>query len=449
MDKKVFVGALASLLMLSSASFLGDAPPRVRADAYFPQTKQGLWGPFETYWQARGGLAQFGMPRTGVFPAGKGYDAQWFERGLFTYNPANPDPYKVELDLLGNAVTEGRRGEAPFKTAISLAGGQFFPQTGHNLSAKFLQHWSATGGLPVYGYPISEPFTEKSRSDGKEYLVQYFERNRFELHPEMAGTPFEVQLGLLGSELLDAHGGPQAFANLGQANFYPRATGIAVPPGQIVESPGAGTPGPNPPRTVPPAPLLPAASRPVLFSDDFASPDLAAWRATARPGSTDVRAAQWSVRDGLLAQSSIFSEDGTDEEAFLLTQQAALGDFTLDLYFYATSGEPVGVVLRATDAGYYILKLYGSAPNNVSKAQLSLVTKEKSTVIGEATSWEGYKLGSWQRLTVAAVGGSFAASIDGQPLLQAKDPTYKAGAIGLYTYADGSARFDNVRVTAP
>ena len=31
---------------------------------------------------------------------------------------------------------------------------------------------------------------------------EYFERNRFEYHPEAAGTPYEVQLGLLGASLL-------------------------------------------------------------------------------------------------------------------------------------------------------------------------------------------------------------------------------------------------------
>ena len=40
------------------------------------------------------------------------------------------------------------------------------------------------GGLPVYGYPITEEFIEKSPTDGKPYKVQYFERNRFEYHPE-------------------------------------------------------------------------------------------------------------------------------------------------------------------------------------------------------------------------------------------------------------------------
>jgi hypothetical protein len=42
---------------------------------------------------------------------------------------------------------------------------------------------------------------EKNPIDGKEYKVQYFERNRFELHPEKQGTPYEVQLGLLGTQL--------------------------------------------------------------------------------------------------------------------------------------------------------------------------------------------------------------------------------------------------------
>jgi hypothetical protein len=36
--------------------------------------------------------------------------------------------------------------------------------------------------------------------------VQYFERNRFEYHPENAGTPFEVLLGLLGNQTVDGYG---------------------------------------------------------------------------------------------------------------------------------------------------------------------------------------------------------------------------------------------------
>ena len=39
---------------------------------------------------------------------------------------------------------------------------------------------------------------EINPTDGKPYTVQYFQRNRFEYHPELAGTPYSIQLGLLG-----------------------------------------------------------------------------------------------------------------------------------------------------------------------------------------------------------------------------------------------------------
>jgi hypothetical protein len=201
-------------------------PRYVAADTYFQQTGASIWGPFEAYWKLHGGLAQFGMPRTGVFPTKAGYDAQWFERAMFTYNPTHPDPYKVELQLLGSLLTAGRASEAPFQRANPSGSGQYFAATGHNLSGKLLDYWQKRGGLPIFGYPISEPFTEASKSGGKEYTVQYFERNRLELHPEMAGTPYEVQLGLLGSEMLDAQGGPTAFVNLGPLHNYPPPTAV-------------------------------------------------------------------------------------------------------------------------------------------------------------------------------------------------------------------------------
>ena len=45
---------------------------------------------------------------------------------------------------------------------------------------------------------------EKNPTDGKEYLTQYFERARFEYHPENGDPKFQVLLGLLGREQYDA-----------------------------------------------------------------------------------------------------------------------------------------------------------------------------------------------------------------------------------------------------
>jgi peptide/nickel transport system substrate-binding protein len=73
-----------------------------------------------------------------------------------------------------------------------------FPETGHTVKGKFLQYWNAHGGLAQQGLPLTEEIQEKSDTDGKTYTVQYFERAVFELHPENAGTPYEVLLSLLG-----------------------------------------------------------------------------------------------------------------------------------------------------------------------------------------------------------------------------------------------------------
>ena len=77
-------------------------------------------------------------------------------------------------------------------------GSRFFAETGYTVQGKFLAYWESHGGLAQQGYPLSDEFSEISQLDGKSYTVQYFERAVFELHPENAGTPYEVLLSLLG-----------------------------------------------------------------------------------------------------------------------------------------------------------------------------------------------------------------------------------------------------------
>ena len=147
---------------------------------------------------------------------GKSYETQWFERARFEAHPENEYPYDVLLGLLGAGIAEGRGGTDPgTKVAANPADQAFvgvdrpavldnpeklwFPETRHSVSGKFLDYWRRYGGLPQFGFPLSEPFAETSATDGKLYTVQYFERNRFELHPEKT-APYDVELGLLGVE---------------------------------------------------------------------------------------------------------------------------------------------------------------------------------------------------------------------------------------------------------
>ncbi|NJN15009.1 MAG: hypothetical protein HC822_01200 [Oscillochloris sp.] len=190
------------------------ADPKLPGVRYFAETAHTLRGTFLRYWENNGGLERFGYPLTEEFAEvnsadGKTYTVQYFERARFEYHPEYAGTqYEVLLGLLGNWVTEGRRGEQPFQPVADprIPTGRYFPETGHTLAPEFLNYWQRNGGLPIYGYPISEPFYEVNAADGQRYLVQYFERNRFEYHPEYAGTPYEVLLGLLGNEYLQAQG---------------------------------------------------------------------------------------------------------------------------------------------------------------------------------------------------------------------------------------------------
>lgn len=74
---------------------------------------------------------------------------------------------------------------------------QNFSETGKTICGRFLEYWLDHGELAQQGLPLSETFLEQSATDGKTYIVQYFERAIFEYHPNNA-PPNDVQLSLLG-----------------------------------------------------------------------------------------------------------------------------------------------------------------------------------------------------------------------------------------------------------
>ncbi|MDQ3929434.1 MAG: hypothetical protein M3328_09840, partial [Chloroflexota bacterium] len=185
--------------------------PHLAGVLYFPVVGHTLRGDFRAYWEQHGSLEQFGYPLTEEFhetlPSGDAFLVQYFERARLEWHKEYVPPYRVLLGLLGHEVTQGRKQEQPFKPAApsSDRNGPYFPETQHNVLPQFADYWQAHGGLPVYGYPISEPFEEVSPTDGKPYTVQYFERNRFEYHPEKP-THFQVLLGHLGVEVVRSRG---------------------------------------------------------------------------------------------------------------------------------------------------------------------------------------------------------------------------------------------------
>jgi hypothetical protein len=110
------------------------------------------------------------------------------------FHVRNAPPFDVLLGQFGRRIHPADPPMPP------QPGAAYFAPTGHNVSGAFLAYWQAHGGLAQFGYPISEPFREQVE-DGHTYTVQYFERARFEQHPENR-PPYDVLLGLFGRRML-------------------------------------------------------------------------------------------------------------------------------------------------------------------------------------------------------------------------------------------------------
>jgi hypothetical protein len=192
------------LLALAGGLLAGPAASQAQTGSQtFPQTGHTVAGAFLAYWQGHGALAQQGYPiseeMSEVSPLnGQTYTVQYFERAVFEKHPENQPPFDILLSQLGTFRYQQKYPTGAPAQQASTDNARLFSETGKHLGGKFRAYWESHGGLAQQGYPISEEFTETSDLDGKPYMVQYFERAVFELHPENQ-PPFDVLLSQLGT----------------------------------------------------------------------------------------------------------------------------------------------------------------------------------------------------------------------------------------------------------
>jgi hypothetical protein len=188
----------------------------------FPETGHTVGGRFLDYWQANGGLPVFGYPLT-ERQEHDGRTIQTFERHRFEHHADNAPPYDVLLSRLGAVMLQWRgiHWQRDIPPAAPAPGCLFFEQTRHNvcdqgIDGGFRSFWSGHGqefdgrsgssydeSLALWGYPLTEAYLETS-SDGTLVLTQWFERARFEWHPDNP-APYRVLLGRLAADLLAAY----------------------------------------------------------------------------------------------------------------------------------------------------------------------------------------------------------------------------------------------------
>jgi len=192
--------------------------PQPQDKRCFTETNLCIAGTIRAYWEQNGGLAVFGLPiseQREELIEGNPYQVQWFERSCLELHPENKAPYHVLLGRLGMKPVESAQKEGKWQPPSSEASKPnclFFPEMGWNVCGEILKAYRASGleldgqtgfrvteNKALFGLPLT-PLVEMELG-GQKYQVQWFERARFELHPENK-PPNTVLLGLLGNEVL-------------------------------------------------------------------------------------------------------------------------------------------------------------------------------------------------------------------------------------------------------
>lgn len=123
-----------------------DAPtavvPAQDGYTYFRETGHNVGPRFGAYWQANGGVMQFGFPLTELFEQrledGKTYQVQYFERARLEWHPDTRPGYQVLLGQFGRGILSGgatrtlvldpASGPCPdARTSVVARGGGFAP----------------------------------------------------------------------------------------------------------------------------------------------------------------------------------------------------------------------------------------------------------------------------------------------------------------------------------
>ena len=132
----------------------------------------------------------------------------------------------------------------------------------------------------------------------------------------------------------------------------------------------------------------------------------------------------------------------------MLFRSVVFADGSLEAAIFPTSGSPVGLAFRGTDAGYYRVVLNRKNSSDAAKVTLEKVTADgvKAVASAPVSAWAGFNSGEWQTVSINAQGSNISVSINGTTLIEASDSTFTSGWAGIYSWADMGSQFDNVRI---
>ncbi|HVN56568.1 MAG TPA: hypothetical protein VMT46_19740 [Anaerolineaceae bacterium] len=211
-------------MLILGVLIAGPSPTHAQNETsrYFQETGHTVSGDFLGYYDsAKDPLLLFGFPITDAFEDPlSGLTVQFFQRARFELHIDADDNQRVQLSPLG-VLLYLPGPEVQFPTDTPACRFYSLNNQGHYVCYAFLDFFNANGGLERFGYPLSN--IEKQ----DDLYVQYFERARFEWHPELP-TNHRVTLADLGRAYFDQRGYDSDLLTPRVNNAYPLLNGLKV-----------------------------------------------------------------------------------------------------------------------------------------------------------------------------------------------------------------------------
>jgi hypothetical protein len=157
----------------------------------------------------------------------------------------------------------------------------------------------------------------------------------------------------------------------------------------------------------------------------------------------------WEVRaeDGPKENQVLLQDSVVEPWAFCVATGPgrALADGNVSVRFRPVSGREDasgGIVFRLKDRKNYYVARANALETNL---RLYVVVDGERRTIGDA-SVPAPKMGAWHTLEVRFAGDELKAVLDGKHEVSAKDPTFASGWTGLWTKADSTTEFDDLKI---
>ena len=165
------------------------------------------------------------------------------------------------------------------------------------------------------------------------------------------------------------------------------------------------------------------------------------------PAGAEIFSGSWVVRAEADAPSkpNALCQVGNAEYPAIALGAGVYGDLTVTMRFKPISGsvdQAAGIIARVQDqSNYYIIRA------NVLETNVNLYKYAGGRRSGLKDGGVKVTNGQWQELRLEVVGDRLRGFLNGQLVVEATEPTYKAGRVGLWTKADSVTCFDDVVVT--